>query len=346
VEEGILGANLGRSRQPAARLAITLGVIGPLALASAGARADPGLAQAELRYSLGPGAGRCPEVAAMREAVAARLGYVPWREGASRTVAVTVERGGQELRARIELRDAAGRIEGQRELASRSADCRELAAAIELAVSLAVDPLSLARPSGQRLGPRAQSHDGEPIPEQKRASPGSGASDPAPGQLEVSASVGGHFAFASAPSPTGGLTLQGRLRVRALSAALEGRIDFPSYGDVPGGQVSTALYLGSVVGCYHPWRLMGCALFAAGGLRGTGHGLDGAESHTLPYLACGLRLGIEIPIVPRLAVRVYGDFLVALSHITLQTSGEHAAELWSTPAVSGDLGLALVGTFR
>jgi hypothetical protein len=57
----------------------------------------------------------------------------------------------------------------------------------------------------------------------------------------------------------------------------------------------------------------------------------------------GLRVGGEIPLTSVLALRIYADFLGTLSHITLRTSDAQGAELWSTPAVSGAMGLALAG---
>jgi hypothetical protein len=84
-------------------------------------------------------------------------------------------------------------------------------------------------------------------------------------------------------------------------------------------------------------------MLAAGGLRGSGHGLADAQNHTLPYLGCGLRIEGEIPLVSVLSLRVYADMLGVLSHITLRTSDAQAVDLWSTPAMSGALGLALAG---
>lgn len=317
----------------------TLGVVGFLALAPAGARGDPGLPRVRLLYAIGAGAEQCPDIGAMREAVAARLGYVPWHEDAPRVVAVALSRDGRGLLARIELRSNA-HMTGQRELTSTRPDCRELAGAVELAISLAIDPLSLTRPWGK---PPPQAGDHEPTPDQQA---GVRAKPSAPRRLSVSASAGGLVAFGSAPAVAGGIAVQGRLRWRDLSVGLEGRFDFPAYMDVAGGEVSTSLAMGSLLGCWHLWHAAGCAVFGVGGLRGTGHGLGDAQSHTLPYLTGGLRLGGEIPLVSVLALRVYGDLLGALSRVTLRTSDAQASEIWSNPAVSGALGLALVGKIR
>jgi hypothetical protein len=131
-----------------------------------------------------------------------------------------------------------------------------------------------------------------------------------------------------------------------LSVALEGRFDFPVYLDIPGGQVSTSLYLGSALGCYHIWWVTGCVLFGAGGLRGSGHGLADAQSHTAPYLTSGLRAGIDLPLASVLALRVYGDLLGRLSQVTLNSSDAEGTELWRAPAVTGAVGFGITGRIR
>jgi hypothetical protein len=327
-----------------ATIVLAFGVTGLLALVCGEAAGGPGAASVRFRYVLGRGAEQCPDIGAMREAVAARLGYVPWHPAGARTILVAVAADGGGLRARVELRDGAGSVTGVRELFSPSRDCNELTAAVELAISIAIDPLSLTR----RPPPPAPAHDREPVPEPGRAAPrnprtaageGAGAE-----RLQISASVGGLVAFGSAPAVAGGVTFQGRLRKRAASVALEGRVDLPAYRDALGGQVSSSLILGSVQGCYHRWHLMGCGIFAAGALRAAGHQLADAESHTVAYLAGGLRLGGELPLFSVLALRVHADLLVPFTRVTLRTTASQE-EIWSTPAVSGALGLALLGRF-
>ena len=61
----------------------------------------------------------------------------------------TVNRTGSTLEARIEITSADGKSVAERKLVSRQSDCLELAAAMELAISIAIDPLagSRARPT-------------------------------------------------------------------------------------------------------------------------------------------------------------------------------------------------------
>src|SRR5437899_3138587 len=116
-------------------------------LVAAAARAEPA-PRAHLVYVRDAGAGECPDEAAMRAAVAARLGYDPFGERASLTVSVMIAPSGRGLRAQIDLLDAASEAAGSRALISARRDCVELASATVLAIAIAVDPLraTLAEP--------------------------------------------------------------------------------------------------------------------------------------------------------------------------------------------------------
>lgn len=317
-----------------------------IVLAGPSARGD-GRPTASLRYTLGPGAERCPDAETIRDAVAARLGREPWDEAAPRVIIVAVGREGEGLRARVELRRRDGKISGLREMSSPARDCVELAAAVELAISIAIDPLSFTSPRAASEQPAAS----QPAAEPAAADPEVVATSPAPARktdatpLRVSASVGGLAALGSAPAVAGGIALQGQLRWGTLSAALEGRIDLPAYRDIPGGRVSSSLLLAGALGCVHLRSFFGCGALFAGALRGAGHDIAQPDRATLPYAAAGARLGVEIPLYSVLSLRVHGDVLATLTRITLRETGG-PTEYWSTPPLSGALGAAAVGRFR
>ncbi len=315
---------------------------------------EGGLASAEsppavrLLYTRGPGAEACPEQAAVRDAVAARIGYVPFDERAARLVIVAVASASPTLHARIELGVPTGTIVGLRELSSTSRDCKELAAAVELALSIAIDPLSFTRPAGARPPPSSRAHlRAEAQGSAPRSEVRATASPPVEERprLQIAASVGGVLAIGSAPSVAGGIALQGRLQWRWASIALEGRVDLPAYLDVAGGRVSTSLLLASVLGCGHYRWLFGCLEVGAGAMRAAGHGIPDAESVTLAYAAGGVRLGTELPLHRLFALRLHGDLLAVFTRATLRETSTRA-EIWSTPAVSGAFGMAAVGRFR
>lgn len=281
---------------------------------------------------------------ALRDAVAAHLGYVPWDPLAPRLVIVAVGREGGTLRARVELREPDGRIGGVRELASVDGDCGELAAAVELAIAIAIDPLGVARAGSQgaaarrpRTAPTARGPGPGPP---REVAPAARAEDLRRTRLAVS--VGGLLCVGTEPSSlAGGLTLQARLQRRRTSLGLEGRVDLPARRAVPGGEISASLLLGGLVGCYHLGPALGCGLLELGALRAAGHDLPAAASATLFYGAGGARVGLELPLAAVLALRLHGDLLATFSHITLRETGTQRA-IWSTPPLSGALGVAAV----
>src|SRR5438128_1351366 len=101
---------------------------------------------ARLDYTRGAGAESCPDQRSLEDAVSARLGYPPFRTDAARTLTARVSASGRGLLARMELRDAGGNLLGKRDLAGAGEGCGELAAAMELAIAIAIDPASATRP--------------------------------------------------------------------------------------------------------------------------------------------------------------------------------------------------------
>jgi hypothetical protein len=118
-----------------------------LALVAVGeAHADPA-PRARLVYKRQPGAEGCPDESAVRAAVSTRLGYDPFVETATLTVSVFIDRDPRGLHAQIDLLDEAADNGGSRQLSSKRRDCRDLAPAIALAISIAIDPLRAMQPA-------------------------------------------------------------------------------------------------------------------------------------------------------------------------------------------------------
>jgi hypothetical protein len=97
---------------------------------------------AQLDYGVAPGLRGCPDEAWIRSAVSARLGRDPFSaEGEVRVVVRISQVKAPALVGQVELTRADGRV-GRRSVESETGDCMELASALELAVSLALDPLT------------------------------------------------------------------------------------------------------------------------------------------------------------------------------------------------------------
>ncbi len=99
-----------------------------------------------LQFERGASAQACPDEAALRRAVAERLGKDPFTDDGQRTVRVSFDATDAGLSADVQLADPTGAVQGNRRLVSPQLDCAELAQSTALAVSIVVDPLVLTRP--------------------------------------------------------------------------------------------------------------------------------------------------------------------------------------------------------
>ncbi len=288
-----------------------------------------------LEYILGEGAERCPDTAAMQSAVRARLGFDPFREPAELRVIAQVGREGEGLKATLRLeRDGTSEPARTRELFSRRADCAELAATLQLAISIAIDPMSVVRaeappPSPEPVPPA-------PLPPSPPVVPAPSGLPPA--TLELGAGAVGSLGLA--PDLTAGAWVFGGLRWPSFSGSLEVRADWPRTATISSGTVSASCIFGNLVAC---WRVDGfglCGLFAGGAMRGAGVDVAEAKNVTTPFLAAGARGLFEWPSTGLVAGRVAAEMIVPFTRTTLRIGD---AEAWTTPPIAGSLAISLVG---
>lgn len=312
--------------------------------------AEPPGAPRRLLYSRGAGASSCPDEQALRESVTARLGYDPFRADAEGAVQATLTGGPRGLRALVELRDRTGRVTGSRQLGTARQDCRELAAAMALAICIAVDPLILSRPVPSPSAPPPSAPPPIPCPACAACPPPPPQPPPPPPPpaepVRFRAGAGLQLGLGAVPTLASlGVVAQAELRYRAFALALEGRAD-PSLGasraspdTAKGGAgVSATLLLGLLVPCAR-WRFLGlCALIGVGALQGRGVGVAVPSRATTLYAAAGARLALEVPLLRRLALELHLDGLTPLTRTSLMLDG---AEVWATPPLSGALGATL-----
>jgi hypothetical protein len=299
---------------------------------------------ARLVYVRKGGATICPDEPLMRQLVAARLGYDPFRDDAERTVAVTITRESGAFRAKLEMQQE-GKPTGTRTLSSTSNDCNELASSIALAVAIAVDPLGGAPPSSASPSVSASTSASAVPVVAPTIAPSTSASAPPPEmELHPYASLGGALAFGVAPNLTGSLTAAFGLRAETWSISLEGRVDAESTKRVPtGGEVSSSIIAGSVVPCLHHELILGCAIASYGSLRGAGSGVGVPREDRSAWVAIGVRIGLEAQIVGPISLRVHADGLAPLTRTTLRLEDR---DVWTTPAVALLTGLAVSLHFR
>lgn len=311
-------------------------LLSALLLAPALAGAEPPALR--LSYTRGEGAASCPDEQALRESVAARLGYDPFRADAEGAVSATLSRGPRGLRAVVELRDRSGRVTGSRLLTTARKDCRELASAMALAICIAVDPLVLTRALPPKESPPP------PPPPPPPPCPSCPLCPPPPrAPVRFRAGVGAQLDVGAVPTLASlGVVAQAELRHRAFALALEGRVD-PELGSArassDGGGVGATLLLALLVPCARLRSFGLCALLGMGALKGRGVDLAMAGHDTTFYAAAGARLSYEIPLLPqRLALDLHLDGLAPLTRTGLRIDG---AEVWATPPIAGSLGAIL-----
>jgi len=217
-------------------------------------------------------------------------------------------------------------------LTSATGDCAELGSALALAISIAIDPLSLSRAPS-------------PAPVVRETAPIHSPSERvAPPPLTIATAVGVHVALGATPGTIGvGPDLQIGVRRSSASLALAGRLDptIGSEGDAD-GRVDASLVAAGLVPCFHHGPLAACALGYAGVLRGTGSNVSVPRHASTFYAALGARLALAIPLGGIFALDVHLDGLGTLTHTTLEIDG---VPVWTTPPLSAVLGSGLLASF-
>ncbi len=290
----------------------------------------------------------CPDEGTLARDVASRLGYEPFRPSAATGIAVTIRAKGAAFAGSIEVTDAAGKVQGRRELPTER-DCAELVHAAAFAVAIVIDPLraqqgpalvASAPPSASSAPvavapPAAPSRAPAPAPSQPPAAPV--PTDP----VHLHAAAGMTFSALRVPSLGLGALIEVGLRQRRWSASLEGQSTFP-LGDEQGegGAVSASLVSALAVPCLHAGAFGACALVELGALQGTGRAVDVPKRDTTLLFALGARVMAEVFLAPWLYLRPAIDLLAPVTRTTLRI-GERP--VWTTPTL-GLTGSLSVGT--
>ena len=336
--------------------------VGALALFVAGAgRVHAQDARVHLAYERAAEASACPDDATLRDAVAARLGYVPFEATAVRTVRVQLARRGSRVSARIEVLEE-GRVTGSRELAARARpEACPIFEALVMAVSLAIDPMTLSHPEVPPEPLPTVCPAPEPCPvcevcpapaiDRAPRDTTAPAIDAAP-SLAASASPSASlrlsgallFALGPLPQPTGALRIAAGARVLDVSADLELRADLPSSGSDDAGHTASATWLSATLAlCGHLDVLALCGLLSSGALVGWGGGVTQPRTDVTGFSSAGARVGIEVPIddVFALAAAAEGSFVVTPTTLTVDGRDVHV-----TPPVVASVSLGMLFSIR
>lgn len=319
-------------------------------LSSAPALAQEAPPRAHLTYDRGD-QDACPDVDAIEDAVSARLGYVPFVDDAPLHIDVELRRAGRARRASLRVTGADGAPLGERTVESSGTGCDELARALALAISVAIDPLSLTRgapveppepapvPSSCPVCPTCP--EVAPAPECP-ATPTPIAPEP-PDDLRGFVGLGAHVAIESAPSVTSGISLEGGVEIaRLVSVGLEARVDFPAARAAASGRGEVRAHFlgGTLVPCVLVASFVAiCATLTLGALRGEGSGVDLPRSDSSFFATAGGRVAFTASLVGPLALRVLAELDGTLTPTVLDLSDR---AVWRSPDVSGTVGARLI----
>jgi hypothetical protein len=292
----------------------------------------------DLQYRRGSGAEKCPDQRVLRQLVIERLGYDPFKAPAERRVSVEIEAAGGALVAKLSVASREGDFLGVQRLAGAPVDCRDLAQALSLALSLAIDPRSL--DEAAEPAPEPQSSRSPVLSVARPRTPAVVPQDSWRALVGISASLG------SAPEPGVGVRAGAQFRSRQFSFELEARADLPSGAQALGGSFATSLLVAEVAPCYRPvWTIDLCALALGGVEVSTDSGEVERHSSADPYAAVGGRLSAEVfssgPLALRLTADAVAPFVRRRFIVDLPTG---PGQIWNTPPVQGVLALdALLG---
>ena len=301
-----------------------------------------------LVYARGPGAEQCPDQAAVRDAVASRLGYDPFFPNSDKTIVARILRDEKGLRGQVELVDEHGAQLGLRELTAEADQCAELVRAMALSISIAIDPKS-AETYAQGPPDEPETEAKEPSPEPEPVHPKATQAAPSeakpkaasprtarPPSVQVSAGVGVMGVFNDAPQATlAGLGFA-RLRRSWWSLALEGRVDLPVTQERTDVRFRTTNYALRALPCVHLGVAFACQVTSLGWLAAEGTA-TGGKSGSSALLSLGGRVGAELMLSPAIGVIGQAELLVSPWTVQLESEGQ---PLWRTERLNGGVGVA------
>jgi hypothetical protein len=305
---------------------------------------------ARLVYVREPGAESCVDEEGLRKAVAARLGYDPFFAVAKVTVVTHVRREPSgAFHADVTLVDESGVARGARAIESESQECGPLVGALAIGISLALDPLSLTTPDKPADSPPVDKPPPDPPKETPVTPPPKADKPPAetppqepysePWRGWIGAAVTGNLG--TTPGLSGGGLIRGKLARGPWSVGLEARVDAPtSTNTTTGGTISAWLAQGALFGCGQASYFQGCAVASIGPLIAESQSILSPRSTTLLYAAAGPRIGLEVKILPSLAVNAFGQALFAFAPRTLQIDGQ---DVFRQAILAPSFGVGLLG---
>ena len=313
-----------------------------------GAWAQGRPARVDLDYEPTPRLAGCPSEQAVRQALAAKLGYDPFAGSAEHHLEMRVEPSGEGIVGSFELR---GPRSGRREIGSPESDCREVVDALVVAAAIAIDPAVLVR--GPSEPPSSSSSPIRPAPPppppttpapttSEPVAPPSPPDAPIPAS-EVAVVAGGSVLWGELPDIAPSIEAGGRLRVGAGSLALTGLMTSTADTDaIEGGYAKVSMLAFNLVPCGHLDAWSACLIGSLGALRAEGVDLERRQRVVRRSGALGALAAYDQELNEWLRLGVYTAVMSPVTRTTLKIDDR---DVWTTSRLAGRLGGRLVFSF-
>jgi hypothetical protein len=290
-------------------------------LSPPGASAAGEQAQVRLSYTREVGTETCPDEAALRAAVIARLGRDPFVQDARASVSVQLTTLGQRIKATIQTDNLAEQSAGQREVTGDVRECGELVSSAALAIAIAIDPQLLTRPAPSDT---ASTTAPPTTPDQPPATTAPARQRQAVPAVRSSAyydlTLGAQLTWRGVPGV--GFVADARRGTPSFSVALEGQVGQEKTRELAGGKVDVFALRGALVAC---WRLNWLGLCGWGGLVAqhlAASDYPDARQGWLLDATFGPRLEASGLLTPRWGLRSHLDSSISARSVELKRSGE------------------------
>jgi hypothetical protein len=216
---------------------------------------------------------------------------------------------------------------------------------MELAVAIAIDPLSLTRsgPPPSPVPPGGAAPGGQLPPAVPTGGTAPAAAKPAASTKTITSRLvlGAQLSLGAQPGVGGGASLTFELQWKHLVLGVEGDVLFPATGPLGPGEIQTSLVGGKLLPCYDFGILDGCGVLWLAAERAQ---ILPADPNKPPHItnlliSLGGRALHDIAFAERFFVRGQFDILVPVAYTPLVAG--NGAFTWNRPPLSLTLGLGL-----
>jgi hypothetical protein len=345
-----------------------------LALPSGPSSAAEGDLHVTLDYAVEASLRGCWQEDEFRRSVAHRIGYDPFREGATLNVRVRVGGTITAVDGHVEWRKTNGLLMGERRFVAKDGNCTKLMTEMSFAVGLQIELLRPKPPAGPAVAAKPGGPSAPPTDRAPETSAASGAtmatastSRPpapppaappkgvetgahsvlptgAPGPWQLWAGLGPSLAWGFSPHLTPDLRVFAGARRGDLSIEIAAAGTYPSSERRwDGSGFRETLLGGSLALCGHRGWLSGCALGRLSAILVRGLDVDRPRSAGGLVGQTGLRIAATLPVGERWFVAAHVDGLVLLNSAKVVLN---QATVWDMPHVGLAAGIDVALRFR